>query len=155
MNQNLINSSGAAPELQAQSGYTKCYFFEVSVTSPNITNTGTIKGTVKTHDYKSLYKAYNLDANAAPSQWIYKFNADPELNQVQTINETTVEVEMNVDLSYKITGNGSTSTVYIYYSTIILNTKNGKKKTYIVTNPDSAYATDSQGHPYSEFTAVK
>ena len=154
MNQKLINSNIAAPELQADTGYTKCYYFELSVTSPDITNTGKVTGKIETYDYKSLYKVYNLGDDATPSQWTYMFNTDPDLKKIKIINESAVKLDMTVDLSYEVKGTGSPASIYIYYTTINLVTVNGEKKTYIVTNPSSAYATDQQGHPYSQFKVI-
>jgi hypothetical protein len=154
MNQKLINPNGEVAGLKVQTGYTKFYFFELSVTSPDITNSGKVTGRIKTFDYRKLYNIYALDETASLSQWIYKYNTDPDVNKVKTVNESTTDVNMEINLEYEIKGSNSPTTIYIYYSTINLNDANGNQKTYIVTNPASAYATDDKGHPYSGFRVI-
>ena len=154
MIETLVNTSNGAASLHAQTGFSKKYYFELSVTNPDITNEGTIKGKIESYDYKSLYKIYNLNDNDPPSKWAHAYNNDTDLERIIEVNNSAVKVELEVDLTYTIKGSGSPVSIYIFYMTIYLTDSNGDKKSYVVTNPASAHAQDQSGNPYSGFTPV-
>lgn len=115
---------------------------------------GTITGSLKTYDYKALYKVYNLQDSVSANYWFVSYSKDESHDELKKAAESSETATANYDLTFTLQGNdyGITS-VFITYQVIRL-VVDGITKDYVVTNNASSGAVDPTGAPYQGFKPI-
>jgi hypothetical protein len=141
-------------QITAATGYTKAQQYGIGATGSGSTVYGTITGTLKSNEYKKIYKVYNVPSSKSSGWWVFKYQSDTNRGELkQTFNDSK-EIDQDYTLNFSITGNDyGINQIYVYYGTIQLKYKKLTKQ-YVVTNPASASAADPSGNPYGGFTPV-
>ncbi len=109
---------------------------------------GTIKGTVKSYDYKALYSVYSLHDTQSTDYWFIKYKNDVSRDKLEKTFEESTTVPLDYSLKFRIQGNDyGINSVFITFKVIRLK-MNGMTKDYVVTNPASAGAVTPDGSKY-------
>jgi hypothetical protein len=135
----------AADTVTAFHGFSS--FKNVVIQSQGFDLEGTIKGKIRTHDYKAIYNVYNLPYSAGFSVWGARFRADASRSVLKQTFEESNTVDVDIDVTFRVSAanlNG-VSTLRIGFETLRLQV-DGTTKDFTVVNGDSGGAKDQNNN---------
>ncbi|WP_157239182.1 hypothetical protein [Catenuloplanes japonicus] len=138
-------NSAAAETVTAFHGFSS--FKNVVIQSQGFDLEGTIKGKIRTHDYKAIYNVYNLPYSAGFSVWGARFKADASRSVLKQTFEESNTVDVDIDVTFRVAAanlNG-VSTLRIGFETLRLDV-NGTTKDFTVVNGESGGAKDQNNN---------
>jgi hypothetical protein len=122
-------------------------FKSIVIQSQGFDLEGTIKGKIRTHDYKALYNVYNLPYSAGFSLWGAKFRADASRSVLKKTFEESNTIDVDVDIKFKVSAanlNG-VSKLRVGFETLRL-VVDGTTKDFTVINGESGSGKDQDNN---------
>lgn len=131
----------AAENVTAFHGFSS--FKNIVIQSKGFDLEGTIKGRIRTYDYKAIYNVYNLPYSAGFSVWGARFKADASRSVLKKTFEESNLIDVAVDITFRVKAADlrGVSSLRVGFETLRLQV-NGTTKDFTVTNGDSGGAKD-------------
>ncbi|MDR7277147.1 hypothetical protein [Catenuloplanes atrovinosus] len=142
---NRAGSRVATENVTAFHGFSS--FKNIVIQSQGFDLEGTIRGTIRTHDYRALYDVYNLPYSAGFSVWGARFKADASRSVLKKTFEESNTVDVVIDIKFKVSAanlNG-VSTLRVGFETLRLQVA-GTTKDFTVVNGESGGAKDQNNN---------
>ncbi|MGI5171624.1 hypothetical protein ACQEU3_45495 [Spirillospora sp. CA-253888] len=122
-------------------------FKGIKIESKGFDVEGTLRGRVRSHNFRRLYQVYNLPASASWSVWALKFKADKSQSVLkQTFQEEDLE-DITIDMKFRAKADhlGGVTFLRVGFETIKLRLA-GVEKNFTVANPASGGGRDEDGN---------
>jgi hypothetical protein len=147
-------ASGEHDKIQAYQGTQAVKNYGISVTGSGSKASGTISGSLTTYDYKAIYSLYTLSESESAQYWFVNYSKDSSHDELQKTFEHSETLTTNYHVDFTIQGNDyGQNSVFITFEVIRLSIA-GVTKDFVVTNPASSGANNSDGSTYQgQFTA--
>jgi len=122
-------------------------FKGIKIESKGFDVEGTIKGTIKTHDFKKLYEVYNLPSSSNWSLWAIKFKSDKSQSELRQTFQEEEKLDLAIDMKFRAPAAalGGVTFLRVGYETIRLRLS-GVEKDFTVANPSSGSGRDEDGN---------
>ncbi|TDB85774.1 hypothetical protein E1264_20070 [Actinomadura sp. KC216] len=121
-------------------------FQKLTIQSQGFDLEGRIQGRLRSHDFKSLWKVYNLPSSASYKVWGVSFKKDTSQSVLKEVFRREQLIEVDIDIKFKVSAAAlrGVSTLRIGFETLRLQL-DGTTKDFTVVNPDSGGAKDQDG----------
>jgi hypothetical protein len=137
--------------LAAADGVTAFHGFStlktVTIQSQGFDLEGTIRGKLRTHDFKSLWQVYNLPSSEGWGVWVFKFKHDSSQSVLKETFRQEQLIDVNIDIKFKVSAAAlhGVSTLRIGFETLRLQL-DGTTKDFTVVNGPSGGAKDQNNN---------
>ncbi|WUH97783.1 hypothetical protein OHR68_30345 [Spirillospora sp. NBC_00431] len=147
---NVILSNSQVGRLAAADNVTAFHGFstfqKLTIQSQGFDLEGRIRGKLRSHDFKSLWKVYNLPSSTSYKVWGASFKKDTSQSVLKEVfrREQLIEVDIDITFRVKAAALHGVSTLRIGFETLRLQLE-GTTKDFTVVNPESGGAKDQDG----------
>jgi hypothetical protein len=141
---NSPKALAAADAVTAAHGFST--FKSIKIQSQGFDIEGTIKGTLRSHNFVSLWQVYNLPKSSGWKVWSVSFKKDTSQSVLKETFHQEELIDLTIDIKFKVSAaalNG-VSTLRIGFETLRLQL-DGQTKDFTVVNEDSGGAKDQNG----------
>ena len=121
-------------------------FKSIKIQSQGFDLEGTIQGTLRSHNFVSLWQVYNLPKSAGWKVWSVSFKKDASQSVLKETfhQEELIDVTINIKFKVSAAALNGVSTLRIGFETLRLQL-DGETKDFTVVNGDSGGAKDQNG----------
>ncbi|WP_131735952.1 hypothetical protein [Actinomadura roseirufa] len=121
-------------------------FQKLTIQSEGFDIDGRIKGTLKSHNFESLWTVYNLPRSSGWKVWALSFKKDSSQSVLKETfhREQLVNLDIDIHFTVKAASLKGVSTLRIGFETVRLEL-DGVIKDFTVVNPESGGAKDQDG----------
>jgi hypothetical protein len=122
-------------------------FKGIKIESQGFDVEGTLKGRVRSYNFRKLYEVYNLPSSSNWSLWALKFKSDTSQSVLkQTFQDSDLEdIAIDMRFSAKANALGGVTFLRVGFETIKLRLE-GVEKNFTVANPASGGGRDEDGN---------
>jgi hypothetical protein len=140
-----IANRAAAENVTAFHGFSS--FKNIVIQSQGFDLEGTIRGTIRTHDYRAIYNVYNVPYSAGFSVWGTRFKADASRGVLKKTFEDSNTISLAIDMKFKVSAANlrGVSSLRVGFETLRLQV-NGTTKDFSVVNGESGGAKDQNNN---------
>jgi hypothetical protein len=140
-----VGKIAAAENVTAFHGFSS--FKNIVIQSQGFDLEGTIRGRIRTHDYKAIYNVYNLPYSAGFSVWGARFRADASRSVLKKTFEESNTIDVTIDIKFKVSAANlaGVSKLRIGFETLRLQV-DGTTKDFTVVNGESGGAKDQNNN---------
>jgi hypothetical protein len=144
----LAPAAGDKSTIQVFQGTQAVKNYGITVQGSGVTATGHIGGSLTTYDYKALYQIFTLKDSESANYWFVSYSKSTSHDQLQKVAESSQTLTTNYSVDFTIQGNDlGVQSVFITFE-VIRVVYAGITKDFVVTNPASCGANNSDGSTY-------
>lgn len=121
-------------------------FKSITIQSQGFDLKGTIKGKLRSHDFKKMYQVYNLPSSSGWKLWVIDYKKDTSQSVLKQTFQQEQLIDVNIDIQFSVSAAAlrGVSTLRIGFETMRLQL-NGVTKDFTVVNGASGGAQDQNG----------
>jgi hypothetical protein len=121
-------------------------FQKLTIQSEGFDIDGRVKGRLRSYNFESLWKVYNLPRSSGWKVWSLSFKKDSSQSVLKEVfrQEKLIDVDVDIHFTVKAAALHGVSTLRIGFETLRLEL-DGTTKDFTVVNPESGSAKDQNG----------